>query len=129
MHWAEEYVGRPYGAERDCADLVREVLRERFGRDVDLPGVHAATVRARDEQMRLASETLADAVDRPQEGDAVLMRAVGRVRGVGHHVGVWCDVGCRGHVLHCMRGIGTCLHDLARLERAGLELEGFYRWR
>lgn len=128
MHWAERYVGRPYveGAH-DCAHLVVAVMAERFGRHIDLPA-HATGVRARDAQIDALRACLAVPVDAPAEGDAVLMRIAGRRRALGHHIGVWCDAGTPS-VLHCLAGLGTCLHPLRRLAQHGLEVTGVYRWR
>ncbi len=128
MHWAEAYVGRAYVEDRfDCAHLVAEVLRERFGRDIALPS-HATGVRGRDAQIAALKGTFAAETVTPIEGDAVLMRAAGRRRGLGHHIGIWCDIAGTPHVLHCLKGIGACLHPLRALGRHGLETTGVYRW-
>lgn len=126
MHWAERYVGQGGG---DCAELVRDVMRERFGREIALPSIHAGTVRARDAQILAGAEALADPAPDPREGDVVVMRAAGRVRSLGHHVGVFCDVGGSAHVLHRLEGTGTVLTPLGELARCGLEATGVYRWR
>ncbi len=126
-HWAEAYVGRAYIEGRfDCADLVVLVMRERFGVDLVLPA-HAAGVRARDAQIAALEGRFAAPADEPREGDAVLMRAAGRKRALGHHIGVWCEPGVP-HVLHCLKGIGVCLHPLRALHLHGLEAAGAYRW-
>ena len=37
-HWADTYIGRPYvTGQHDCAALAAEVLRDQFGRRVELP--------------------------------------------------------------------------------------------
>lgn len=126
-HWAESYLGRTYVEdEYDCGDLVRDVMLEKFGQSIVLPA-RARGVRGRDAQMRAMTETLADPTDRPLEGDLVMMRTKGR-RGLGHHAGVYCTIGGRAHVLH-LRPIGTCLHPVDALERHGIELMGFHKWR
>lgn len=128
-HWAEHYVGTAFEeASYDCADLVADVMLERFGRTVRLPG-RAAGVRGRDAQVSAAAAQLADPTDDPREGDLVLMRAAGRRSSVGHHVGVFCLIGGRGHVLHARPCLGACLHPLDELGLHALELAGTYRWR
>ncbi len=131
-HWAEAYVGRPYMESRfDCADLVVEVLRERFGRVITLPA-HAAGVRAWDAQIAALKGGFARPLgpgEPPREGDGVLMRMTGRRRATGHHIGVWCEAAGAPHVLHCLKHIGACLHPLHGLDRHGLETVGVYRWR
>ena len=135
-HWAEGYIGRPYIEGRhDCADFVAAVLRERFGREIALPG-RAGNVRARDAQIvamkgayarRVAPEARGD-LGAPREGDGVLMAAAGRGRCMGHHIGIWCAPGGVPHVLHCLKGVGSILHPLRDLGRRALVLEGVYRW-
>ena len=125
-HWAESWLG---WADGDCADLVRAVMLERFGLAVPLPSAREAGVRGRDGQIAAAAEALAAAVDDPAEGDVVVMRAAGRTRSLGHHVGVFCDVGGVPYVLHRLAGAGAGLHRLDRLDGHGLEATGIYRWR
>ena len=128
-HWTEAYIGWPYVEGRfDCADLVVLVMREQFGRTIELP-VHAEGTRARDAQIAALKDELATPVADACEGDAALMRATGRKRVLGHHIGVWCDAAGEPHVLHCIKGLGTCLHPVRSLETHGLELTGCYRWR
>ncbi len=128
MHWAEAYVGRAYVEDRfDCAHLVVEVMRKRFGRDIALPA-HAAGLRNRDAQIAALRGEFAEPTRSPVEGDAVLMRAAGRRRALGHHIGVWCNIAGAPHVLHCLKGIGVCLHPIRALGRHGLETTGVYRW-
>jgi len=130
-HWAEAYVGRPYIEGRfDCADLVVEVARERFGRIIRFPA-HGAGVREWDAQIAALKDDFARPLgprETPREGDGVLMRMTGRTRAPGHHIGLWCDVAGTPHVLHCLKRIGSCLHALGALERHGLEMMGVYRW-
>lgn len=125
VHWAESWLGWSDG---DCADLVRAVMLDRYGLDVPLPSARAAGVRGRDGQIAATADALAAPVDDPREGDVVVMRAAGRRRSLGHHVGVRCDVGGVPHVLHRLEGAGTCLHRLDGLAAAGLEATGTYRW-
>ena len=129
-HWTESYIGRAYVEGRfDCADLVVLVMRERFGRTVTLPA-HATGVRARDAQIAALKAERAAPVDAgaARDGDAVLMRAVGRQRIAGHHIGVWCAIAGEPHVLHCLKGAGTCLHAMRALPVHGLEASAVYRW-
>lgn len=131
QHWAEAYVGRPYVEGRhDCADFVADVLRERFGRALALPGRDSAraTVRGRDRQIAALRGVYARRTAAPSEGDGVLMMAVGRGRGVGHHIGIWCAVSGEPFVLHCLKGTGSIFHPLRDLGRRALVLEGVYKW-
>ena len=130
-HWAERYVGRAYveGAF-DCADLIVLVLREQFGREIALPA-HPAGMRDRDRLIGALTGEYAVPIIEPREGDAVLMRAAGRRRVTGHHIGLWCRIGApqgAPYVLHCLKGAGTCLHAMRALKSHGLEVTGVYRW-
>ncbi len=130
-HWSEAYIGRPYveGAF-DCADLVALVLAERFARHWS-PPPRARGVRGRDAQVgALATEYARPLAhgERATEGDGVLMRAAGRRRGLGHHIGLHVGIESDAWVLHCQRGVGTVLHPAASLAARGLEIQGLYRW-
>ena len=125
-HWTTAFLGRPYVAGRyDCADLVADALEERFGVRVRLPG-RAASVRGLDAQIGAAFDRDFAATAHPVDGDVVLMRVFGRRYGVGHHLGVWCDVGGVPHVLHLPAGGGVCLHAIDDLPRRGWEVTGVY---
>ncbi|MYB43057.1 MAG: hypothetical protein F4X76_12945 [Chloroflexi bacterium] len=130
MHWTGRWLMRTFPDDFDCADFVRCVLEEQFGQAIELPSTRAAGVRGRDAQIAAGAGALADPVDAPREGDGVLMRARGRQRSVGHHVGVWCEISGAPHVLHLLGTMRTpCLHQLADCARIGLETTGVYRWR
>ena len=129
-HWTEPWLMRRMPHDYDCADFVRAVVREEFGRVVALPSTRAAGLRGRDAQVAAGAVALADPVDTPREGDGVLMRATGRRRSVGHHVGVWCALADVPHVLHLLAGTHfPCLSAIDALGRIGLEPTGVYRWR
>ena len=137
QHWAEAYIGRPWIAgKHDCADFVVAVLRQQFGRELDLPA-HAesqsraptgATVRGWDRQIAALRADYAEPTDTPQDGDGVLMRARGARRLRRYHLGLWADVGGEAHVLHCQEAAGSILHPIRDLALRALELEGVYRW-
>ena len=142
-HWSDKYLGRPYvRGEFDCADLVVEVARAEFGREVALPR-HAEGVRARDKQIeRLTGELgrpvelTAEPAEVIQDGDIVLMKAAGRRLSLGHHIGVAAvlSVGVAANlplgvcVLHCLAGVGVVRHPIDYLPERGLERTGIYRW-
>ncbi|MYI73965.1 MAG: hypothetical protein F4057_01090 [Acidobacteria bacterium] len=130
MHWTGRWLLRRFPDDFDCADFVRCVLEEQFGQAIELPSARAAGVRGRDAQIAAGAGALADPVAAPREGDGVLMRAIGRQRSVGHHLGVWCEISGGPHVLHLLGVVRTpCLNSLADVGRIGLETTGVYRWR
>lgn len=127
MHWSDRYLGRPYiPGEFDCAALAMCVQWEVFGRTVRIPAEHATGIRAQSAQININAAVVADPIDKPSEGDAVLMKA----RGLLSHVGVYCVINGEPHVLHAMRNAGQVVrHRLRDLKLQGLTVEGFYAWR
>lgn len=125
-HWSRRWIGRAYLPGRyECTDFVTEVLAEEFGVALSLP--RAAGVRERDRLITTLTVDYARPLDRsPEEGDGVLLRTSGR-RGVGQHIGLWCEVDGAPSVLHCESGMGGIVHALSRLR--GLEVVGIYEWR
>ena len=105
-----------------------EVLAEEFGRQVALP--RAGSVREADRfvEQALFAGNLAVETIAPTEGDAVLMVHVGRRCELGHHIGIFCSPGGEPHVLHCMAGVGSCLHSLASMPGRKLKPIGVYKW-
>ena len=140
-HWSDKYLGRPYvRGEFDCADLVVEVARAEFGREVALPR-HAEGVRARDKQIERLTGELGRRLDLMagdviEDGDIVLMKAAGRRLSLGHHIGVVAELSVgvaaalplAACVLHCLAGVGVVRHPLDYLPERGLERTGIYRW-
>jgi hypothetical protein len=122
-HWTERYLGLPY-EEGGCFFLFQRVQRERFGREAPplcggMPDKLLAVVRAFE-----AASTSGQwrAVDRPIEGDAVLMSSSREP----HHVGTFVALG-RGRVLHSLRGQGSALPAIEQLATTHLNIVGFYR--
>lgn len=129
MHWAENYLGVPWsptgegGACFHCWSFTRHVLRQHFG--LEVPAVAysddvvelARLFRDHPERQRWLE------VERPADGDVVLMR---RNR-VPIHVGIWLSVN-RGGVLHCQRGDGVVFMSVADLAVNGWMVHGFYRF-
>lgn len=125
MHWAEQYVGKPY-SECDCAQLSVLVQREQFGREVDLPSERATGLRGLSAQIDSGKSDVAERIGQPREGCAVLMIGAGRL----NHIGTYCEIGGVGYVLHAVRNVGhTCLHRLRELPALNLKVEGFYSWK
>lgn len=130
-HWTEQYLGREWTPEFDCAALVQEVLRERFGMEPALPtGFDWRSTSA--ETVIDLSRDFAVPTDEPRDGDGVLMKIRGNRRCLGSHVGIYVDVsgeaGTEPWVLHNIEKAGVQFHPLRSVERLQLEVVGFYRW-
>ena len=129
QHWAEAYIGRPWVAgEHDCADFVVAVLREQFGRALDLPA-HEESARAWDRQIASLRDEFAVPTVSPQDGDGVLMHARGARRLRRYHLGLWVDANGVASVLHCQEAVGSILHPIRDLAQRALALEGIYKWK
>ncbi len=127
--WAREYVGIPFadkGRDRngiDCWGLVREVLREQFGKI--LPSLSFDYDSADDESgvndLICMQRPLikAQRVEEPRPGDLVLLR----LRGLLCHVGVYIGDGC---MLHVRKGTATVVDRLDSI-RWRRRVEGYYR--
>lgn len=123
-HWAEHYIGAPWVAgDHDCWAFARRVWRERFGLVVPAVDVDATNRMACGRAFQGHPERDCwTRVDRPVEGDAVLLGKSGRPS----HVGVWVEAG-PGAVLHCVQGAGVVCNDPTALALAGWRVLGWYR--
>ncbi|WP_313569383.1 hypothetical protein [Comamonas terrigena] len=128
----EALVGIAYDPRRmDCADLAMQVQQQVFGREVLLPGRRPRPLDSAAQAREIAamSAQLADPVQYPQDGDAVLMREVGATH--AGHIGTYFFLNYTPYVLHVaawMQG-GSTLHRLQELSGLGLTVEGYYRWK
>ena len=119
-HWAEDYIGRP---APDCWSFVRQVWAQRFG--LNIPVIpHLA------EDPRAVRRSLAEAADRgwlpvekPLEGDGVMMGKGLRAC----HVGIWIDAGDAAGVLHWVTGNAVVFTVPAQLNSFGYHIKGFWR--
>lgn len=100
-----QYIGRPWQEDGDnaldCMAFVREIQARHFG--VEMPAV---TIPDYDDKRNIVALINGHAenenwqqVDKPQHGDAVLVRSPS-------HYGVWIDED-GGGVLHCVKGVGV----------------------
>lgn len=125
MHPAEAFVGMEYDEDAfDCADFVCHVMRELFGREVELPNGRPRGARG---QLALGelSRPYATATDSPVDGDLVLMKQRGRAG----HVGLYFNIAGEPWVLHSNETNGaSVLHRVRELPGFGAMIEGVYRW-
>lgn len=128
----DRFIGLPYCPRRlDCADLVILVQRELYGREVQLAGKRPRPLQpaAQDAAIDAHKDELAERVEQPRDGDAVLMREPGAT--TAGHIGTFFFINYAPHVLHTaswMQG-GSTLHRVQDLPSLGLTVEGYYRWK
>jgi hypothetical protein len=123
----DRFVGIPYDTDTyDCADLVAQVQRELFGRDVQMP---ARRPRGAAGQAAIGGLSAAYAVPTttPVNGDLVLMFDKGQSR--PGHVGVFFHLAHEAWVLHTTSALGSSwLHRVRELPDYGARIEGYYTW-
>lgn len=124
MHWAFKYIGMPWvRGENDCWAFFRLVQQEQFGRLIpqfDMERYNrSACIAAVEHNPERNNWRL---VEKPQEGDAVLLAHARHPS----HVGVWVDVD-GGGVLHCVGGSGVVFQTVKSLKSGGWGHVEFYR--
>lgn len=130
MHWAADYIGIPWerGASGphsyDCWNFFVHVQRWQFGRAIEDIGTTPNTMLGVAHAMEHSPERQNWLhVDRPQEGDAVLMA---RTR-YPAHIGIWIKANGTQGVLHCMQGAGVVYSNPTTLSVAGWGGLSYYR--
>jgi hypothetical protein len=109
----------------DCWGLFVTVQRSHFHRTLPENPVDATNLRAVLDAFNGHPERQRwQAVQQPEEGDAVLMRQ----SRYPVHIGVWLDID-GGGVLHAVRHAGVVFQTLAALDAHGWRIEGFYRFK
>lgn len=129
-HWASSFIGLPYetggqGPDAfDCWGFFRYVQDRHYGRELPEVGLVPASLRAQVQEFEGNPERQHwHQVERPQEGDAVLMAR----RRMPVHIGVWITANGTGGVLHCMQGPGVVFMSPAGLRGAGWGRLTYYR--
>ena len=112
----------------DCADLVRDVVRDRLRVEIDLPSERKWREMTPEQVADMADE-FADPVETPLECDGVLMRIRGSQIDDGSHLGIHVPINGYPWILHNLSGIGTILTQRRMLPHFQLELVGYYRCR
>jgi hypothetical protein len=126
----QAYVGRAYvPGVYDCAHLAVDVQREVFGRSVQLPGQHRLGRAGQVAQIRACRDTLAQRIDAPEQGCAVLLTGT---TDAGHpvwHIGTVVFFKGEPWALHNSAHQGSAwLVRLGGFAAQGLKIEGYYRW-
>lgn len=137
MHWAEQYIGRPWvsGARGpllfDCWGLLWWVYKHHYG--IELPefvGIdandHLTVLRVMREQAREHNAGTRwgkwQRAASPGDGDAVAMACIDSFT----HVGIWLELPEGGHILHCTAGSGVSLSSEQQLRQLGFSNIQFY---
>lgn len=128
----QRYVGTPYElGVFDCADLVAQVQREVFGREIALPAHRHRPLGAAAQRREIASlrDELAFAVAVPFDGCGALLFEPGPFAPLWH-IGTAVQHAGETWILHNSEKLGSAhLHRLTDLQRWGMRLEGWYAWK
>ncbi|VVD74334.1 MULTISPECIES: hypothetical protein [Pandoraea] len=118
---------RPYVVNGfDCGDLARQVLKEVFQRDIAIPSARGVGPFADSALVERCCDEIGVRTDSPEDGDAAVMIARGRLA----HVGVYYEVNGVAWVLHNSReAMQVVRHKVRELDGAGFKLDGFYKWK
>ena len=128
-HFANKYIGCPWvaGAQGpdsfDCWGFVRFVLLHEYGYNVPPVNINPNNLRdvLRAFHADLAFQAFVE-VDKPQDGDVVLMRQAKNPV----HAGLWLDID-GGGILHCVRRSGVVFQNIASLNLSGWFIDSYYR--
>lgn len=114
-----KYMETPYTG--NCADLVRDVLRDEFGVTLDIPQFGDVSDENRAQAVSIVDHyrALSVKVNEPRNGDIALMMA----NGLPAHIGVYAN----GRVLHLVDGQRVANTPVGRLRLISRPLVGFYR--
>lgn len=134
---AEQYVGREYvEGVFDCVSLAVLVQDELFGRHIAAPaaGERRKGRRGQAGEIQRLQPGLADRIEEPSTGDAVLIyahTAAGKPPYNRHwHLGTVFVQAGEKWVLHCAnQAQGVLLQRLDQMLGQALHLDGFYAWR
>lgn len=119
-HWAAPMIGMPAS---DCWAFARQVWATRWGVEIAAIPYDTSDARALRRQLEGANALGWIRVDRPAEGDAVLMLRGRRPC----HVGVWIEPDGTGGVLHWVEGQAVLFTVPGQLGPLGYAIDSFWR--
>ncbi len=129
MHWAVNYLGKPWVSGKqgpdafDCWGLVRYVQSRHYSRELPSINVDADNVRAVIKEFTSNDERNRwHAVASPQDGDCLLLSQSKEPT----HVGIWIDVD-GGGLLHAVKGAGVIFTTPTNIKNMGYNILGAYR--
>lgn len=132
---AQSYVGTEYVAGTyDCGHLFLDVQRQVFGRDLAMPvgfgPEHRQGRAGQAHQIALVRDALADRIDQPVHGCAVLLTSPTDAGALLWHIGTVFVYRGNEWVLHNSHAMGSAsLNRLRDFAWRGQRIEGFYTWK
>lgn len=120
MHWAFQYIGKPWvqGAvgpdSFDCWGLVCFVYKKHYDIELVYPAIDITNHRVVSRAMHEGTINW-QRTEVPFDGCAVLLGTNKQF----HHVGIYLDVD-GGLILHCNQGVGTVAQSVSSLRQRGM---------
>lgn len=126
--WYENYIGLPYiDGVRDCGHLTESIQNEVFHREIYFPARWGDTLDVLSEQVKEHQREFTLPVDKPIDGDALLMRTLS---GNIEHIGTVFHIRNKEYIIHCCQGVGsTIITPTKKLKYIGFLPYGYYRFR
>ena len=121
----QQYVGREYRVDYNCAHLARDVQFDQFAKVVHLPDTQPGGRAGQRRAILSMRDELAARIDVPFPGCAVLLEEGGLL-----HIGSVALRMGEPWILHNSAKLGSAqLKPLADLQRMGMRFEGWYAWK
>ena len=125
MHWALQYIGKPWSDSKDCFYWFRYWSKVHFGVEMQDHQVshknlayHAARIMAGDIHAAIGYVP----TEEPKEGDAVFLSQRTRP----HHIGMVIYPGTKRRILHAVEGVGVIASDDLDLALNGWTIKGYW---
>lgn len=126
----QEYVGREYRVDYNCAHLSADVQLDVFNKVVHLPAAAPGGQAGQRRLIRSMQDEMAVRIDVPFPGCAVLLSEPATDGGDLLHIGTVAVRVGEVFVLHNSAKLGSAQFDtLDDLQRMGMRFEGYFAWK
>lgn len=127
MKWFYKYLNLPY-KNHNCFEFIVMIMNKEFGLTIGNLPKYETSLNGMNKQIieHKLDYVEPEKINQPVTGDVVLMHSNREM----NHVGLFIHSNGVDYVIHCMKGFGfSMLHKIRDLDKHGLNLEGYYRWR
>jgi hypothetical protein len=126
----QEYVGREYRVDYNCAHLMRDVQADLFGKSIALPGAMPAGAAGQRRLINEMRDELAMEIAVPFQGCAVMLSSRSDDGQELLHIGAVALRHGEPWVLHNSAHLGAArFQRLSDLQRMGMTFKGWYAWK
>lgn len=127
MNWSCKYIGLSYD-DYNCAEFVKLVLKKELKIDLMFPFDMPVRIDKQSDEIKKQLKYYVDdtPIEKPVDFDMVVMSARKRFC----HIGLFVRINGQAYVLHLIGTLAlSSLHRIVDLNRIGVKLEGFYKWK